>query len=79
MKIKICIGTSCYLKGAYNVLQLFQHEMETRGLHEKIEISGSFCMGNCERGVSVSVDDKVYSVTPESAGRFFEETIMPML
>ena len=43
--VRICIGTSCYLKGAYNVLQLFQHEIEARGLHDKIEISGSFCMG----------------------------------
>ena len=28
--VRICIGTSCYLKGAYNVLQLFQHEIEAR-------------------------------------------------
>ena len=40
--VRICIGTSCYLKGAYNVLQLFQHEIEKRKLHDKIEISGSF-------------------------------------
>lgn len=76
--IRICIGTSCYLKGAYNVLQYFQHEIEEKALHDKIEINGSFCMGNCEHGVSVSIDGKIYSVTPESAPKFFEETIIPL-
>ena len=79
MKLRICIGTSCYLKGAYNVLQLFQHEIERRGLHEKIEISGAFYMGNCENGVSVSIDGKSYGVAPEEAAKFFEETIMPTI
>lgn len=77
--IKICIGTSCYLKGANNVLQLFQHEIEARGLHDKIEISGSFCMGQCQNDVSVNVDGAVYSVSPETAHDFFEKTIMTRL
>ena len=74
--VRICIGTSCYLKGAYNVLQLFQHEIEKRKLHDKIEISGSFCMGQCQNDVSVDVDGRIYSVSPETAHEFFEETIM---
>ncbi|WP_455598205.1 (2Fe-2S) ferredoxin domain-containing protein [Cloacibacillus sp.] len=77
--VRICIGTSCYLKGAYNVLQLFQHEIEERGLHDKIEISGSFCMGQYQNDVSVDVDGTVYNVSPETAYKFFEETIMPRL
>ncbi len=77
--IRICIGTSCYLKGAYNVLQLFQHEIEARGLHDKIEISGSFCMGQCRNDVSVDVDGTVYSVSPETAHEFFENMVMTRL
>lgn len=77
--VKICIGTYCHLRGAYNVLQLFQHEIEERDLHDKIEISGSFCMGHCENGVSVEVDGKIYSVSPESAREFFEGTILKQL
>ena len=77
--VKICIGTYCHLRGAYNVLQLFQHEIEERDLHDKIEISGSFCMGQCQNDVSVDVDGTVYNVSPETAYKFFEETIMPRL
>ena len=61
------------------MLQLFQHEIEARGLHDKIEISGSFCMGQCQNDVSVDVDGTVYNVSPETAYKFFEETIMPRL
>ena len=74
VSIKICNGTSCYLKGAYNVLQYFQHEIEARGLHDRINLTGSFCLGNCEHGVS-----KIYNVAPETAHKFFEETVMPLV
>ena len=60
VSIKICNGTSCYLKGAYNVLQYFQHEIEARGLHDRINLTGSFCLGNCEHGVSLEIDGKIY-------------------
>lgn len=76
LEIKICIGTSCYLKGAYNVLQFFQHEIETRGLHDNVSVTGSFCMGNCAHGVSVNLCGKIFGVSPENAGKFFEEEVL---
>ena len=79
VSIKISNGTSSYLKGAYNVLQYFQHEIEARGLHDRINLTGSFCLGNCEHGVSVEIDGKIYSVAPETAHKFFEETVMPLV
>lgn len=79
MKIQICIGTSCYLKGAYNVLQYFQHQIEKRGLHGEVEISGAFCMGNCQNGVSVKVNGRLFGVSPDGAAKFFEDEIMSKL
>ena len=79
MKIKICIGTSCYLKGAYNVLQYFQHQIEKRGLHDKIEITGAFCMGNCQNGVCVTIDDENFSLKPEDTKSFFENEVLKRL
>ena len=38
LTVKICNGTSCYLKGAYSVIQLFQHEIEKMEFHDKIEL-----------------------------------------
>ena len=61
------------------MLQYFQHEIEARGLHDRINLTGSFCLGNCEHGVSVDIDGKIYSVAPETAHKFFEETVMPLV
>ena len=36
-------------------------------------------MGNCQNGISVSLDDKVYSVTPETAEEFFKSEVMSRL
>ena len=77
--VKICNGTSCYLKGAYSVIQLFQYEIENRALHDKIEIEGSFCLGQCQNDVSVQLNAEVYSVNPETAQKFFCETILPLV
>ena len=79
LNIKIYSGTSCYLKGAYNVIQLFQHEIEKRSLHDDVEIIGSFCLGKCENNVSVEIEGKIYNVMPETASKFFKDTILPML
>ena len=79
LNIKICSGTSCYLKGAYNVIQLFQHEIENHSLHEEVEIIGSFCLGKCENNVSVEINGQIYNVAPETAIKFFRETVMPLV
>ena len=78
VEVKICIGSSCHLKGSYNVIQCFQQMVETAGLHDKIEMKAQFCMKQCQQGVSVSVADQVYSVSPETARAFFQNTVLPL-
>ena len=79
LTVKICNGTSCYLKGAYSVIQLFQHEIEKMEFHDKIEIEGSFFLGQCQNEVSVQLNGDVYSVSPETAQKFFCEKILPLV
>ena len=38
-------------------------------------IKVSFCMGKCQQGVCVTVDDTFHSVTPETVEEFFEKNI----
>ena len=75
IELNICIGSSCHLKGSYEVLQTFQKIVREHGLEDRIEMKGSFCMKKCQEGVSVSVGDEYYSVSPETAREFFSETI----
>lgn len=76
--LSVCIGTSCHLNGANNVIMSFRHLIEEKGLHDKIELSAKFCANNCsEKGVSVTFDNKVYKISYEDSRRFFIETVIP--
>ncbi|MGN1348422.1 MAG: (2Fe-2S) ferredoxin domain-containing protein [Acutalibacteraceae bacterium] len=75
MKVTICIGSSCHLKGSRQVVEQLQELISKENLGDKVELSGTFCMGKCQQGVCVTVDDDFFSVTPETAKEFFEKEI----
>ena len=77
VELNVCIGSSCHLKGSYNVIQTVQQLVESRNLHDKVEVRAQFCMKQCQKGVSVAIGDEVYSVSPENAKSFFETTVIP--
>lgn len=76
MKVFICIGSSCHLRGSESVVRTFQEMVKEYGVQADIELSGSFCMGACSQGVSVKVNDNIYHVRPEDADKFFEQVIL---
>ena len=77
MKITICIGSSCHLKGSRQIVEQLQRFIAEHKLGNQIELAGQFCMGNCQQGVCVTVDDEAFSLTPETTAAFFENTILP--
>lgn len=79
MKITVCIGSSCHLKGARQVVEGLQSLIAENNLQEKIELAGTFCMGNCQKGVCVAVDNKPYSVSPSTTKTFFESKVLSKL
>ncbi len=75
MKVTICIGSSCHLKGSRQVVESLQALVKENNLQDKVELGGAFCMGNCQNGVSVTVDGVVKSVNPDNVDSFFENEI----
>lgn len=56
--VKVCLGTSCYVKGSYKLLsQLI--ELAKRREYSFLEIVGTFCVENCGRSPNVLVNDKL--------------------
>ena len=45
-------------------------------LDDKVELSGTFCMGKCQQGVCVTVDDDFFSVKPDTVKDFFSENVL---
>ncbi len=76
IKVTVCIGSSCHIKGSRQVVEQLQYLIAENDLGEKVELGGTFCMGKCQLGVCVNVDDNFYSVNPEGVGEFFNEHIL---
>lgn len=76
MKITVCIGSSCHLKGSRQVVQGLQQLIEKNALNDKVELSGTFCMGNCQKGVCVTLDGELYSLSPETTEQFFTREVL---
>ena len=75
-KITVCIGSSCHLKGSRQVIEKLQKLTEENNLTEKYELCGAFCMKNCVNGVSVKIEDNIYSVKPDTVLEFFNKEIL---
>ena len=76
LKITVCIGSSCHIKGSRQVVEQLQYLIAENKLGDKVELGGTFCMGKCQQGVCVTVNDAFYSVTPESVEEFFTKEIL---
>ena len=59
------------------VVEQLRHLIEASRLGDKIELAGTFCMGKCQQGVCVTVDDEFHSVSPEGVDAFFENEVLP--
>ena len=76
LKITVCIGSSCHIKGSRQVVEQLQFLIAQHNLGERVELGGTFCMGKCQQGVCVTVNDTFHSVTPESVADFFQNEVL---
>ncbi|MDD7157972.1 MAG: NAD(P)H-dependent oxidoreductase subunit E [Firmicutes bacterium] len=77
--VKVCMGSSCFLKGAYDIADMLEKNVKEAKLEDEVILVGSFCAGKCNRvGVTVTVDDDVYSgITKENFSKLWNENILP--
>lgn len=76
IKITVCIGSSCHIKGSRQVVEQLQYLIAENNLSEKVELGGTFCMGQCQRGVCVTVGEELFSVTPDTVVDFFKDEVL---
>lgn len=76
MKITVCIGSSCHLKGSHLIVEELQHLIAENKLKNQIELEGDICKGNCQNGISVTVDNELFSVTPDTTKDFFTKEVL---
>ena len=76
MRITVCIGSSCHVKGSRQVVRALQQLISEHKLEDKVELGGTFCLSNCQKGVCVTVDGELFSVTPENVNEFFTANLL---
>jgi len=81
MEIRVCIGSSCHLKGSYEIVELLQKAVEEHHLENEVTLAGSFCIGKCNRvGVTVQVDEDIHvGITKENFKEFLQDNILTKL
>ena len=76
--VQVCVGSSCHLKGSQDIVELLEQSAAEYGIADDIVLSGSFCIGKCNRiGVTVQVDDDIHTgITRENFKEFFTEHVL---
>jgi NADH-quinone oxidoreductase subunit G len=68
VKVKVCTGTNCFLKGSQGILHDLLDHVQKDELQDRVDICASFCFEKCDQGPTVSVDgDKVQWCTSAAA------------
>ena len=79
--VQVCVGSSCHLKGSQDIVELFEKAVKDHNIEDEVVLSGSFCIGKCNRvGVTVQVDDEIHvGITRENFKDFFAENILKVI
>ena len=76
MTVTICLGSACHVKGSHFVLEQLKALIKENNLEDKVTLAGTFCTGNCQKGVCVTVDDEFFSVSPDGVEEFFTHNVL---
>jgi NADH-quinone oxidoreductase subunit G len=80
INVSVCVGTNCYLKGSYDTLKRLSGLAKDAGVADAFDFKATFCFEKCKKSPNVKVGDTIYGeVTPDTAEKFFKETIMPIV
>lgn len=77
IEIEVCVGSSCFLRGAGKVVSTFQELVENHQLQAQVILRGRFCMEHCTEGVTIRIGEKLYQgVFPEEIPTLFAREIL---
>jgi NADH-quinone oxidoreductase subunit G len=53
--VSVCVGTSCFLRGAQSLLRSLATYVESEDLEDQVEVQATFCFEKCNEGPTVHV------------------------
>lgn len=80
MDVYVCIGSSCHLKGSYDIINAFKRLIAENHLEDKISLNASFCLGHCQDGVTIKVNDRIVTgLSVDNVEQKFQDEILKEL
>ncbi len=78
--VTVCVGSSCHIKGAREAIERFNNLLHERGLQEKVELKGSFCMERCGEGINWQIDEQQLTSgsVEEAVDTFLRRVMVPL-
>jgi len=78
--VTVCVGSSCHIKGAREMIARFNEFLTKEGLEDKVELKGSFCMERCGEGINWQINDEILSSPSAEAGaEMFQKKVLELL
>ncbi len=60
-KIVVCMGSSCYLRGNRDTLEIIKRYIAENNFDADIELKGALCEEKCKYGPNIRINDMLYS------------------
>lgn len=80
MKLLVCVGSSCHLKGSYDVINKLKEVLKKYDVEDKVELQASFCLGHCADGVTAKADEIfLHHLNGENVEEIFVKEVYPLL
>ena len=78
--VTVCVGSSCHIKGAREMIALFNDFLTKENLGDKVELKGSFCMDRCGEGINWQINDEIFSSSSiEDGVEMFQKKVLELL
>jgi len=76
LKVTVCVGSSCHVRGSRAVLNRFAQIVEAERLPDDVALLGSFCMERCGETMNWRLDgQELSSKTVEEAEQTLRDTL----
>ena len=78
--VTVCVGSSCHIKGAREMIASFNDFLIKKGLQNKIELKGAFCIERCGEGINWKINDEIItSPSVEDGTKMFRKRVLKAL
>jgi len=78
--VTVCVGSSCHIKGAREMIARFNDFLTKEGLEDKVELKGTFCMERCGEGINWKFNDEILSSSSVDEGaELFRKKVLEAL